>query len=300
MLFQRKRKFVVKFNDLIHFQNEFYILPDVTKAAISCFERWAIQQQKRKLWKRTPTFHDPINSQWIKSIFALPPLAGCLFSLGKSYYLSEMGEKLGLSFYVTLGLAKISHNQGKSFKLSQGNVPGCPTLMTALHLQSNIIISPKSPEITKPIQHSPAPYSSSFPHPPSSLPCSSFHRSLPSLSICLPTGSMTAINHSASPPQPEGECFPWHSMKTTWPLFKEGAASSPTLWRIREHRPDATAPTTAGHKRQETAAITRGLQNIMPYNTPEDPATLNMQLIFAWRIMFHVSLYGSILSDWDG
>lgn len=157
MLFQRKRKFVVKFNDLIHFQNEFYILPDVTKAAISCFERWAIQQQKRKLWKRTPTFHDPINSQWIKSIFALPPLAGCLFSLGKSYYLSEMGEKLGLSFYVTLGLAKISHNQGKSFKLSQGNVPGCPTLMTALHRQSNIIISPKCPGITKPIQHSPAP-----------------------------------------------------------------------------------------------------------------------------------------------
>lgn len=202
-----------------------------------------------------------------------------------------------MSFHVTLGLAKISHNQGKSSKLSQGKVPGCPTLMTALLRQSNIIISPKCPEITKQIQHSPAPHSSSFPHSPSSLPCSSFHLSLPSFSICLPTGSMTAINHSPSPPQPEGECFPWHSMKTTWPLFKEGAASSPTLWRIREHRPDATVPTTAGHKRQETAAITRWLQNIMPYNTPEDPATLNMQLIFTWQIMFHISLYGSIFSD---
>lgn len=93
MLFQRKLKFVVKFNDLIHFQNDFSILPDLTKAAISCFERWTIQQNERKLWKRASTFHDPINSQWIKSIFALPPLAKCLFSPGKSYYLSEMGDK---------------------------------------------------------------------------------------------------------------------------------------------------------------------------------------------------------------
>lgn len=100
---------------------------------------------------------------------------------------------------------------------------------------------------------------------------------------------MTAINHSPSPPQPEGECFPWHSMKTTWPLFKEGAASSPTLWRIREDRPDATVPTIAGHKRQETAPITRWLQNIMPCNTLADPTMLNMQLIFEWRIMFHMS-----------
>lgn len=153
-----------------------------------------------------------------------------------------------MSFYVTLGLAKISHNQGKSFKLSQGNVPGCTTLMTALHRESNIIISPKCPEITKPMQHGLAPHSSSFSHPPSSLPCSSFHLSLTSLSICLPTGSMTAINHSASPPQPEGECFPWHSMKTTWPLFKEGAASSPTLWRAQtwRHGPDHSWAQKAG------------------------------------------------------
>lgn len=135
-----------KIQSLAHFQNDF-CFGWCHKGCHFLFQKVSDPTKWKDILNRTPTFHDPINSQWLKSTFVLPPLAECLVSLRKSYFWSERGGNVILCCFRIS--SNISYNQGKSFKdeLSlQGKRSGCGTLMTALHKQTNNIISLNCPD----------------------------------------------------------------------------------------------------------------------------------------------------------